>query len=375
MHPITTHPITTHRHVPPNCPQGCLVKFLDQAKIYIRSGDGGNGCISFRREKFIEFGGPNGGDGGHGGDVWVACVDNLNTLIDYRYQQHFKAGNGQAGMGRDRHGANGADMVIKVPPGTEVLAEDQETKLAELLEPGQRVRIAKGGNGGFGNTHFKGPINRAPRHANPGQPGEEMTIWLRLKLIADAGLVGLPNAGKSTFLAAVSKARPKIADYPFTTLHPNLGVVRAGEVDFVLADIPGLIEGANEGAGLGTRFLGHVERCKVLLHLVDATEIEADVAEAYKTVRAELKAYSPELARKKEIVALSKCDAITAEEAAEKAARLQKAARKKPLILSAVAGAGMKEALYALAREVARADAREEESGAEAGESAKGWTP
>ena len=351
------------------------MKFLDQAKIYIRSGDGGNGCISFRREKFIEFGGPNGGDGGHGGDVWVACVDNLNTLIDYRYQQHFKAGNGQAGMGRDRHGANGADMVIKVPPGTEVLAEDQETKLAELLEPGQRVRIAKGGNGGFGNTHFKGPINRAPRHANPGQPGEEMTIWLRLKLIADAGLVGLPNAGKSTFLAAVSKARPKIADYPFTTLHPNLGVVRAGEVDFVLADIPGLIEGANEGAGLGTRFLGHVERCKVLLHLVDATEIEADVAEAYKTVRAELKAYSPELARMKEIVALSKCDAITAEEAAEKAARLQKAARKKPLILSAVAGAGMKEALYALAREVARADAREEGSGAEAGESAKGWTP
>ena len=349
------------------------MKFLDQAKIYIRSGDGGNGCISFRREKFIEFGGPNGGDGGRGGDVIVACVDNLNTLIDYRYQQHFKAGNGKPGMGRDRHGADGADVVVKVPPGTEVLAEDQETRLAELLIPGERILIAKGGNGGFGNAHFKGPINRAPRHANPGQPGEEMTIWLRLKLIADAGLVGLPNAGKSTFLAAVSKARPKIAPYRFTTLHPNLGVVRAGDVDFVLADIPGLIEGASEGAGLGTRFLGHVERCRVLLHLVDATEIESDVVAAYRTVRAELEAYSPELARKKEIVALSKCDAITPDEAAEKAARLQKAARKKPLLLSAVSGAGVREALHALAREITRAERQGDE--AEDGDDKRGWVP
>ncbi|MBS0243268.1 MAG: GTPase ObgE, partial [Proteobacteria bacterium] len=267
------------------------MKFLDQAKIYVRSGAGGNGCISFRREKFIEFGGPNGGDGGKGGDVVVECVDNLNTLIDYRYQQHFFAKDGQAGMGRDRHGANGPDMVIKVPPGTEVLAEDQETLLAELVKVGDRAVIAKGGNGGFGNAYFKSSTNRAPRHANPGQPGEEMTIWLRLKLIADAGLIGLPNAGKSTFLAAVTAAKPKIADYPFTTLHPNLGVVRAGEDDFVLADIPGLIEGAHEGAGLGTRFLGHVERCAVLLHLVDATQ--DDVAEAYRTVRREIRAYSP----------------------------------------------------------------------------------
>jgi GTPase len=350
------------------------MKLLDQAKIYVRSGDGGNGCVSFRREKFIEFGGPNGGDGGRGGDVWIECVDNLNTLIDYRYQQHFKAGNGQAGMGRDRHGANGADVVIKVPPGTEVMAEDQETILAELLQPGERHCLARGGNGGFGNAHFKGPVNRAPRHANPGQQGVEMTIWLRLKLIADAGLVGLPNAGKSTFLAAVTKARPKIAPYRFTTLHPNLGVVRAGDVDFVLADIPGLIEGASEGAGLGTRFLGHVERCKVLLHLVDATEIETDVVSAYRTVRAELKAYSPELARKKEIVALSKADAMTAEEAAEKAARLQKAARKKPLILSAVSGQGMREALLALAREIGRADRRSEEED-EATDPKQPWSP
>ena len=350
------------------------MKFLDQAKIYIRSGDGGNGCISFRREKFIEFGGPNGGDGGRGGDVWVECVDNLNTLIDYRYQQHFKAGNGKPGMGRDRHGANGADMVIKVPPGTEVMAEDQETLLAELLHPGDRHCLARGGNGGFGNAHFKGPVNRAPRHANPGLPGVEMTIWLRLKLIADAGLIGLPNAGKSTFLAAVTKAKPKIAPYRFTTLHPNLGVVRAGDVDFVLADIPGLIEGASEGAGLGTRFLGHVERCKVLLHLVDATEIESDVVSAYKTVRAELKAYSPELARKKEIVALSKADALTAEDLAEKAARLQKAARKKPLILSAVSGQGMREALLALGREIGRADRAIDEE-AEATDPKQPWTP
>jgi GTP-binding protein len=328
------------------------MKFLDQAKIYVRSGAGGNGCISFRREKFIEYGGPNGGNGGRGGDVVVMCVDNLNTLIDYRYQQHFFAKNGQPGMGRDRTGADGDDVIIKVPPGTEVMAEDQETLLAELLEPGDRIVIAKGGNGGFGNAHFKTATNRAPRHANPGQPSEELTIWLRLKLIADAGLIGLPNAGKSTFLSSVTAAKPKIADYPFTTLHPNLGVVRVGDVDFVLADIPGLIEGAHEGAGLGTRFLGHVERCAVLLHLIDATQ--DDVAEAYKTVRREIRAYSPELAKRKELVALSKCDAVLADDLERKSAELTKIARKKPMMLSAVSGMAMKEALFAITREIAR---------------------
>jgi len=338
------------------------MKFLDLAKIYIKAGDGGDGCIGFRREKFIEFGGPDGGDGGKGGDVWVECVANLNTLIDYRYQQHFKAERGTNGMGRNRAGANGRDITVKVPPGTEILAEDQETVIADLTRPGDRFLLARGGNGGFGNAHFKSATNQAPRHANPGLPGEELTIWLRLKLIADAGLVGLPNAGKSTFLAAVSAARPKIADYPFTTLHPNLGVVRAGSTDFVLADIPGLIEGAHEGAGLGDRFLGHVERCRVLLHLVDATS--PDVADQYRVVRRELKAYSPELAGKKELVALSKCDAIDATTLAERLEALKKAARKKPLALSAVSGQGMKDALFALAREIARETAAEEDDAA-----------
>lgn len=333
------------------------MKFLDTAKIYVRSGDGGNGCIGFRREKFIEFGGPDGGDGGRGGDVWVECVNNLNTLIDYRYQQHFKAKNGQGGMGQNRAGANGDDITVKVPPGTQVFAEDNETLIADLTKPGERVLIARGGNGGFGNAHFKSATNQAPRHANPGQPGQELTLWLRLKLIADAGLVGLPNAGKSTFLAAVSAAKPKIADYPFTTLHPNLGVVRAGDKDFVLADIPGLIEGAHEGAGLGDRFLGHVERCRVLLHLVDATQ--DDIATAYKVVRGELKAYSKELAKKKEIVALSKADALDAETLAAKAADLKKASRKTPLVLSAVSGQGVKDALYALTREITKSETHE----------------
>ena len=336
------------------------MKFLDLAKIYVKAGDGGDGCVGFRREKFIEFGGPDGGDGGRGGDVVILCVQNLNTLIDYRYQQHFKAERGTNGMGRNRAGPNGRDIIVKVPPGTVVLAEDQETVLAEMTEPGQRFVVAKGGNGGFGNAHFKSATNQAPRHANPGQPGEELTIWLRLKLIADAGLVGLPNAGKSTFLAAVSAAKPKIADYPFTTLHPNLGVVRAGDADFVLADIPGLIEGAHEGAGLGTRFLGHVERTKVLLHLVDATQ--DDVAGAYRTVRRELKAYGGDLAKKKEIVALSKCDAVDEAALALRMAELKKAARKTPLALSAVSGAGVKEALYALAREIGRVRSDEGDS-------------
>jgi GTP-binding protein len=333
------------------------VKFLDQAKIYVKSGAGGAGSVSFRREKFIEFGGPDGGDGGRGGDVWVECVANLNTLIDYRYRQHFKAKDGQGGMGRNRTGASAEHVVIKVPPGTEVFAEDQQTRLAELIAPGDRARIARGGNGGFGNAHFKSPTNQAPRRANPGEPGEELTIWLRLKLIADAGIIGLPNAGKSTFLAAVSAAKPKIADYPFTTLHPNLGVVVAPGRDFVLADIPGLIEGAHEGAGLGTRFLGHVERCRVLLHLVDATA--EDVAGAYRVVRAELKAYGAGLEKKKEIVALSKCDALTETALADKAAALKGAARKRPLMVSAVSGRGVKELVAALAREIDRSAAKE----------------
>jgi GTP-binding protein len=328
------------------------MRFLDQAKVYIRSGDGGNGCLSFRREKFIEFGGPDGGNGGHGGSVWVECVDNLNTLIDFRYQQHFKAASGKHGMGANRSGASGEDAVLKVPPGTQVLAEDNETLLADLVKPGDRALIAAGGNGGFGNAHFKSSTNRAPRRVNPGQDGVEMTIWLRLKLIADAGIIGLPNAGKSTFLASVSAAKPKIADYPFTTLHPNLGVVKAGDTDFVLADIPGLIEGAHEGAGIGDRFLGHVERCRVLLHLVDVTE--PDVAQAYRTIRGELKAYGAGLASKREIVALSKCDAVTPEAAAQKAAELQQAARKKPLLISAVAHRGVREALLKIAKAVAK---------------------
>ncbi|HKN41676.1 MAG TPA: GTPase ObgE, partial [Sphingomicrobium sp.] len=285
------------------------MKFLDEAKVYIASGAGGNGCVSFRREKFIEFGGPNGGDGGTGGDVVVEAVTGLNTLIDYRYQQHFKAQRGGNGMGKDRAGANGKDVVLKVPVGTQVYEEDGETLLADLTEVGQRVTIAEGGNGGFGNAHFKSSTNRAPRHANPGQPGEEHTIRLRLKLIADAGLIGLPNAGKSTFLAAVSAAKPKIADYPFTTLHPQLGVVEVDGREFVLADLPGLIEGAHEGIGLGDRFLGHTERCRVLLHLIDGTS--DDAGEAYRIVRGELEAYGHGLTDKPEIVALSKSDALT----------------------------------------------------------------
>ncbi|EJW13123.1 GTP-binding protein Obg [Rhodovulum sp. PH10] len=322
------------------------MKFLDQAKVYIRSGNGGAGCVSFRREKFLEFGGPNGGDGGRGGDVVVECVDGLNTLIDYRYQQHFKAKTGGHGMGKDRAGGRGADIVMKVPVGTQVFDEDNETLLADLTAVGQRVVIAKGGNGGFGNAHFKSSTNQAPRRANPGHEGEERTIWLRLKLIADAGLVGLPNAGKSTFLAAVSAARPKIADYPFTTLHPQLGVVGVDGREFVLADIPGLIEGASEGAGLGTRFLGHLERCRVLLHLVDGTCEHA--GKAYKTVRGELSAYEHDLTDKPEIVALNKADALSPEDLKQQLARLKRAAKKTPLVMSGVSGQGVPEVLRAL---------------------------
>ncbi len=335
------------------------MKFLDEAKIYVRSGDGGNGCVSFRREKFIEYGGPNGGDGGKGGDVIAEAVEGLNTLIDYRYQQHFYAKNGQAGMGKDRHGANGADIVLKVPVGTQIYEEDGATLIADLTESGEQMVLLRGGNGGFGNAHFKSSTNRAPRHANPGQQGEEHTIRLRLKLIADAGIVGLPNAGKSTFLAAVSAAKPKIADYPFTTLTPQLGVVDVDGREFVLADIPGLIEGAHEGTGLGDRFLGHVERCRVLLHLVDGTL--GDAGDAYKTVRAELSAYGHELAEKPEIVVLNKADAMSAAEIKQQVARLKRAAGKSPFVISGVSGEGVKEVLRAVMKmiEAARGEPAE----------------
>ncbi|MEM8743591.1 MAG: GTPase ObgE [Pseudomonadota bacterium] len=323
------------------------MKFLDQARVYIQSGAGGNGCISFRREKYVEFGGPDGGDGGRGGDVVAECVENLNTLIDFRYQQHYKAGRGIDGMGKNRSGASGADKVLHVPPGTQIYAQDNETLLGDLTEPGQRLVLAQGGNGGFGNAHFKSSTNRAPRRANPGEPGQETEVWLRLKLIADAGLIGLPNAGKSTFLAAVSAAKPKIADYPFTTLHPNLGVVRAGDVDFVLADIPGLIEGAHEGAGIGDRFLGHVERCRALLHLIDVTS--EDVVRDYETIRGEIEAYGAELETKTELVALTKCDAVSEDEAAACADALRKAHGVEASMISAVSGLGMKDMLYKLA--------------------------
>jgi GTP-binding protein len=320
------------------------MKFLDQAKVYVRSGDGGSGSVSFLREKFIEFGGPNGGNGGRGGDVIVTCVDGLNTLIDYRYQQHFKAGTGVHGMGKDRHGAKGKDIVLRVPVGTQIFEDDNETLIADFTAVGQTMTLLAGGNGGFGNAHFKTSSNQAPRHANPGQEGTEKWIWLRLKLIADAGLVGLPNAGKSTFLAAVSAAKPKIADYPFTTLHPNLGVVRIGERDFVLADIPGLIEGAHEGAGIGDRFLGHVERTGVLIHLVDGTQ--EDVKEAYKIIRSELAAYDDELAEKPEIVVLNKIDALPAEEVKKKVASLKRLSKADVLAASGATGQGVDQVLY-----------------------------
>ena len=334
------------------------MKFLDETKVYIRSGDGGAGAISFRREKFIEFGGPDGGDGGRGGDVWVEAVNGLNTLIDFRFQQHFKGKTGTHGMGRNRTGANGDDVTLKVPVGTQIFEEDSETLICDLTKEGQRFRLAKGGNGGFGNAHFKSATNQAPNWANPGLEGEEKTIWLRLKLIADAGLVGLPNAGKSTFLAAVTRARPKIANYPFTTLHPNLGVATIDGREFVLADIPGLIEGAHEGIGIGDRFLGHVERTRVLLHLVSAQEEK--VGKAYKTVKHELEAYGGNLIGKPEIVALSQIDVLDPAELKKKAKELEKACGKPVMLLSAITGAGMTDALRAL-RDIIVAAGRDED--------------
>ena len=348
------------------------MKFLDQAKVYVRSGDGGAGCVSFRREKFIEFGGPDGGDGGRGGDVVIACVPGLNTLIDFRYQQHFKAKTGMHGMGKNRAGGRGEDAVLKVPAGTQVFDEDGETMIADLQHEGERVVIAKGGNGGFGNAYFKTSSNQAPRRANPGIPGIEQTLILRLKLIADAALLGLPNAGKSTFLAAVSAAKPKIADYPFTTLHPGLGVVRIDGRDFVLADIPGLIEGAHDGLGLGDRFLGHIERCRVLLHLVDVTGENAGAD--YRIIRRELAAYGGGLSDKPEIVALSKVDAVDAETLKKQKERLKRVMREvgpslgqgekraPPIELSAVPNIGVTDALRVLATviDVSRAAERAE---------------
>ena len=324
------------------------MKFLDEAKVWIKAGDGGDGVIAFRREKFIEYGGPDGGKGGKGGDVIAEAVDGLNTLIDYRYAQHFKARKGGNGAGQDRTGAGSDDVVLKVPVGTQILAEDRETLIADLDTPGARVVIAKGGDGGHGNAHFKTSTNRAPRRADKGWPGEERWLWLRLKLIADAGLVGLPNAGKSTFLAAVSAAKPKIADYPFTTLHPQLGVVRLNATEeFVLADIPGLIEGAHEGAGLGDRFLGHVERCAVLLHLIDGTQ--ADPAGAYRTIRAELAGYGGGLSDKPEIVALNKLDAMTAQAKASRVKALERACGHPVEVISGATGEGVPAILRALA--------------------------
>jgi GTP-binding protein len=336
------------------------MKFLDQCKIYLKSGDGGAGAMSFRREKFIEFGGPDGGDGGKGGDIVFVALDNLNTLIDFRYQQHFRAQNGRGGAGANRTGAQGKDLVLRVPVGTQIFAEDKESLLADLTRPGQRLVLLRGGDGGFGNAHYKSSTNQAPRRVNPGWPCQELWVWLRLKLIADAGLVGLPNAGKSTLLARLSHARPKIADYPFTTLHPQLGVVRLGDdAEFVLADLPGLIEGASEGAGLGTRFLGHVERCAVILHLIDGTE--EDVVGAYRTIRRELADYGHGLAEKPEIIGLNKVDAIDPAAVPGKRRALLRAAPPGTTVLamSGVSGAGIQPVLGALfaAIEAARAEA------------------
>ena len=327
------------------------MKFLDEAKVYLKAGDGGNGVVAFRREKYIEFGGPDGGNGGRGGNVLAQAVEGLNTLIDYRYSQHFKARKGGNGAGSDRTGAASDDVILKVPVGTVILADDKETVLADLVEPGQTAILCRGGDGGHGNAHYKTSTNRAPRRADPGYPGEERWVWLRLKLIADAGLVGLPNAGKSTFLAASSAARPKIADYPFTTLHPQLGVVRLNATEeFVLADIPGLIEGAHEGAGLGDRFLGHIERCAVLLHLIDGTQ--ADPVETYRTVRAELEGYGGGLVDKPEIVALNKMDAMTPQAKTSRIKALARAIGKEPLLISGATGEGVPEALRALANTI-----------------------
>ncbi len=348
------------------------MKFLDQAKIFVKSGNGGAGAVSFRREKYVEFGGPDGGNGGRGGDVIVECVEGLNTLIDYRYQQHFKAQTGMHGMGRDRSGAKGKDVVLKVPLGTQIFEEDNKSLIADLTKVGQKITLLKGGNGGFGNAHFKSAKNQAPRHANPGQEGQEKWIWLRLKLIADAGLVGLPNAGKSTFLSVVSAAKPKIADYPFTTLHPNLGVVSIGEYDFVLADIPGLIKGAYEGAGIGDRFLGHVERCAVLVHLIDATN--EDIIEAYEIIRNELVQYGHGLSEKPQIIVLNKIDAIGKEQQKLLQDKLENHTKQKIWLTSAASKENINMVLYEIVKYIEQYRQNKKQS-EEQKEEKKQWTP
>lgn len=348
------------------------MKFLDQARVFVRSGNGGGGSVSFRRERYIEKGGPDGGDGGRGGHIYVKAVNGLNTLIDYRYAQHHKADTGVHGMGANCTGKAAKDLILKVPVGTQIFEEDNETLIGDLINEGDQIILAKGGNGGFGNARFKTSTNRAPRHANPGEKGEERWLWLRLKLIADAGVAGMPNAGKSTLLSQVSAAKPKIADYPFTTLHPQLGVVAAGEDSFVLADIPGLIEGAHEGIGIGDRFLGHVERCAVLLHLVDVTE--EDPVAAYRTVRAELDAYDNGLIDKPEIIGLNKIDAVSEEELEEKRQAFKEAIGQDPLLLSAATGKGVREAMFALLKLVnqrRKNDLQEDEGEVED----TGWQP
>lgn len=348
------------------------MKFLDQAKIYIKAGDGGKGCVAFRREKFVEFGGPNGGDGGNGGSVYFEAVENLNTLIDFRYQQHFKAQKGQQGMGSEMTGYKGEDLIIKVPVGTEIVAEDGETVIKDMVTAGERFLIAKGGKGGLGNTHFKSSTNQAPRYAEPGTPGEELWVWLRLKIIADVGLIGLPNAGKSTFLSAVTSARPKIASYPFTTLHPHLGVAWVDNKEMVIADIPGLIEGAHEGIGLGDRFLKHVERCSVFLHLVDATA--EDIVADYITIRKELELYSDKLKNKPTVVALNKCDSLSNDEIEEKLTALRKVSPYEVFAISAVAGQNLQACLHAVNGFITRLRHNKEEEEQEP-QPSKPWSP
>ncbi len=349
-----------------------LMKFLDQAKIYIQSGDGGAGCVSFRREKYIEFGGPNGGDGGKGGNVWVKAVPNLNTLIDFRYKQHFKAPKGMHGMGSDKAGPKGEDVIISVPIGTEILAEDGETLIVDMVEPGQTFLLAKGGDGGRGNAQFKSSTNQAPRYAEPGWPGEEKWVWLKLKVIADVGLIGLPNAGKSTLLSSLTKARPKIADYPFTTLHPNLGVAWIDETEIVLADIPGLIEGASEGVGLGDKFLKHVERCFAFMHLIDITS--ENVVKDYKTIRKELGLYNQKLLDKPEIVVLNKADAIDEKEAKKIAKKLEKAAGKKIFVISSIAKIGIFDCLREVNQYIIR-DRKPKNEDKKIEETTGAWSP